>query len=278
MKYLKRKILNDIIGSPLKQKAVAFALLIKTRTNDSSVIRNFTTYKLQKLTSLDSKGKKRGGMAYKTIKKYLDVLISMGLAEIKGRDLYIKKMSSSSRHRNIDISVFKINNKNKDIYNQIRELLFLVIQAHKDFIHSLLRLRKEPTRGTDFRKVRRLCKKCCDDPNADYEEHGLTYKRIARQIGCCIRTAFTIVKDAVRRKWCVKENHCTIDYLPGVNFADIPGYSFTSFNYGFILRPNTYVLSRAWSCALGTDAGACAGAYVHAAGCVSVGVRMPVRK
>lgn len=199
-------------------------------------------------------------MSYKTIHKYLEVLIKIGFAEIKGNDLYIKKMTSSSRHRNISISAFKID-KNKNIYNQIRELVFLVIQAQKDFIKSLLRLRNNPPKGTDYKKVRRLCKKCCNNPNADYKEYGLSYNHIAYRIGCSSRTAIKIVKDAVRRKWCTKENHCEVVRMDGVHFREIPGYAFTTQNYGFILRPNTYTLSRAWSCALGADACAsvCAG-------------------
>ena len=206
-------------------------------------------------------------MAYKTIRKYLEVLKKMGLAEERNGDLYIARMSSSSKHRNIDLSRFKID-KCRNIYNQVRELLFLVIQAHKDFIKSLLRLRKNPTRDTDYKAVRRLSKKCCGNPNAEYREDGLSYRCIAKQIGCCVRTAFTLVKDATRRKWCTKENHCTIDYLPGVNFADLPNYQFTSYNYGFILRPNTYTLSRAWACALGADACAqvCSGAGARVCG------------
>lgn len=269
MKYLRRKILSDIANSSQKQKAVALALLIKDKTKDSSVVRDFTIYKIHKLTT-DSRGK--NGMAYKTIRKYVSVLKKMGLAEIKNGNLYIGKMSSSSRHRNIDISKVKID-KSKNIYNQIREILFLAVQAHKDFIKSLLRLRKNPTRGIDFRAVRRLCKKCCGNPNAEYDEQGLSYSRIAKQIGCCRRTAFTLVKDAIRRKWCTKENHCTIDHLPGVNFADVPGYTFTSYNYGFILRPNTYTLSHAWACALGADASAC----VRVCARQRASVRVPMR-
>ena len=246
MKYIRRRILSEISGSQQKQKAVAFALLLKDRTDDSSVVMDFTIYKLQKLTAGEG-GK--GGMSYKTIRKYLDVLVKMGYAEIRGGNLYIKSMASASKHRNICISAFSID-KTKNIFNQIRELLFLAIQAHKDFIQSLLRLRKDPPRGTDFRKLRRLCKKCCDNPDAEYEEYGLSYNRIAAEIGCCSRTAIKVVKDAVRRKWCTKENHCEVVRMDGVHFREIPGYAFTTQNYGFILRPNTYTLSRAWACAL----------------------------
>ena len=267
MKYLRRRIIAEIAGSPQKQKAIAFALLLKDRTGDSSVVRDFSIYRIQKLTK-DKRGK--GGMAYKTIRKYLGVLMKMGYAEMKGGDLFLKRMSSSSKHRNINISAIRTD-KNKNVYNQIRELLFLSIQAHKDFIHSLLRLRKDPPKGVDYKKVRRLCKKCCDNPNADYKEYGLSYRCISEKIGCCVRTAFTIVKDAVRRRWCEKQNHCTVDYLPGVNFADLPNYTFTSYNYGFVLRSNTYTLSRAWADALCADAYACVRVRVH--GCAGVRVR-----
>lgn len=250
MKYIKRSIIAEIAGSPLKQKAIAFAILLKQKTNNSSAIRSFSLYKIHKLTQ-DDHGK--NGMAYKTIRKYLAVLKTLNLIEENGRDLTIKKMSSDSKHRNYDISKFIID-KNKNIYNQIRNLLFLLIQAQKDFIHSLLRLRENPQYGTDYKKVRRLCKKCCANPNAEYKEYGLSYNHIALKLGCSARTAIKVVKDAIRRNWCTKENHCEMVRMDGVHFREIPGYAFTTENYGFILRPNTYTLSRAWSCALGADA------------------------
>lgn len=235
MKYIRRSIINDIAGSPLKQKAVALAILLKEKTNDSSVIHNFTIYKVHSLT----------GMAYKTIRLYLGVLKNMGLAEFSENDLTIKKMSSSSRHRNIDISAFEVD-RTRNIYNQIRELLFLIIQANKDYIRRLLRLRHNPTYGVDFKAVRRFSKKCCDNPNAEYKEWGLSYNRIAKKVGCCGRTAFNIVKDAIKRNWCRKVNRCEVHLLAGVNYQFVDGYSFTTANHGFILRPNTYILSKTW--------------------------------
>lgn len=192
-------------------------------------------------------------MAYKTIRKYLDVLEKMSLIEKKGKDLFIKKMSSDAKHRNFCISNFNID-KNKNVFNQLRDLLFLIIQAKKDFIHSLLRLRQNPKRGTDFKKVRRLCKKCCGNPNAEYKEYGISYNRIAKKIGCSVKTAMKVVKDATKRKWCKKKNNCEIVRMDGVNYRDVPGFSFTSLNYGIILRANTYTLSRSWACALCADA------------------------
>lgn len=252
MRYLRRRIISEIAGSPLKQRAVAFALLLKERTHDSSVVRGFTVAKVQRLT-VCCHGGKESRMAYKTIRKYLSVLESMGLVRFVGGDLFLSRMTSSSKHRNVDISAFTLD-RTKNIYSQLRDLLFLIIQAHKDFVKSLLRLRQSPSYGTDFKKVRRLCKRCCCDPNAGYEERGLSYKRIARQLGCCVRTAYTVVSDSILRRWCTKENRCEVHHLEGVNFREVPPYTFTTRNYGIILRANTYTLSRVWVRALCTDA------------------------
>ena len=243
MQYIRRKIINDIMGSQLKQRAIAFALTLKEKTNNSSVIRNYKPYKIYKLT----------GMAYKTIKKYLDVLVRMELAEFKGDDLYLKKMSSSSKHRNINIRRFKID-KTRNVYNQIRDLIFLIIQSHKDFIKSLLRLRKNPSIETDFKKVRKLCKKCCKDENGKYKEYGISYKKAAKVIGCCVRTCENVVNDTLKRRWCKKINNCEVHEIFGVNYREIPGYTFTTQNYGYILRSNTYTLSRFWKKSLNTAA------------------------
>lgn len=242
MRYIRRKIITDIAGSPIKQKAVAFAMLMKRASKESSVIRHFTVYKLHKL-SCNEQGK--GGMAYKTIRKYLDVLFKMELAEVMDGDLYIKRLASKSKHRNIDISSFELDTS-KNIFNEIRDLLFLVVQAHKDYVLSLLRLRRDPSWDTDYKKVRRLCKKCCNDPNAEYKEYGLSYRRIARQLGCCARTAFKVVGDTIGRQWCTKTNRCAVVELPNVNYKDVPGYSFTTQHHGFIIRSNTFTLSNTW--------------------------------
>ena len=188
MRKIRRVLLTDISKDKRKQKAVAFAICLKHLTNDSSVVRSYSPNKVHRMT----------GMHPDTVKKYLDVLMGMGLAGIKGGDLYIYSLRSSSDHRNIDISQFKFD-KTKNIYNQIRGLLFLLIQSHKDYIKSLLRLRHDPPKGVDFKKVRRTCKKCCKNPYDGYGEWGLTYSAIASKIGCCARTAFK-VKNICRQR------------------------------------------------------------------------------
>ena len=243
MQYIRRRIINDIMGSQQKQRAIAFALTLKELTKNSSVIRNYKPYKIFKMT----------GMAYKTIEKYIEVLVKMGIAEFKCGDLYLKKMSSSSKHRNINISKFKID-KTKNVYNQIRDLIFLIIQSHKDFVKSLLRLRKNPSYNTDFKKVRKLCKKCCKNEYCDYEEFGVSYKMVSKKIGCCVRTCVNVVNDTLKRNWCKKKNNCEVHEMIGVNFREVPGYTFTTRNHGFILRSNTYTLSRFWRHALDSSA------------------------
>ena len=239
MKYIRRSILREIADDKRKQKAVALALCLKEKSGNSSVIRSYTPHKVARMV----------GVHRNTAKKYISILIEMNLAEITNGDLFIKRMVSGSKHRNIDISAFTINTT-KNIYHQIRDLLFLLVQAGKDFIRRLLRLRKDPPQGVDFKKVRRLSKKCCGNPDAEYEERGLSYKTIAKRIGCCTRTAVKVVKDAIRRKWCEKTNHCERHYLPNVWYAEIPGYTFTTIDYGFIIKPNTYDLSPTWTSAL----------------------------
>lgn len=253
MKNIRRTIITGIARSSLKQRAVAFAILLKDRTNDSSVIRKFTIYKLQRLTICITRNRE-SKMHYNTIRKYVDVLLKMGLAEIKDGDLYLKKMASSTKHRNIDISKFKID-KTKNVFEQIRELLFLMIQAHKDFVQSLLRLRTNPTEGVSYAKLRKFCKKCCGDPNAEYVENGLSYKKAASKMGCCAKTAYNSIKMAIKRGWCKKHNRCEVHELIGVNYRVIPGYSYTTENFGFIIRSNTFTLSKFWQKALNTDAG-----------------------
>lgn len=242
MRNIRRILLADIAKSKRMQKAVAFAICLKKITNDSSVIRSYTPNKVHKLT----------GMHPNTVKKYLGVLMEMELAEIKGGDLYIKSLRSSSNHRNLDISQFTFD-KTKNIYHQIRSLLFLIIQSHKDYIKSLLRLRHDPDRRVDFKKVRRVCKKCCKNPNAEYQERGLSYSSIAKKIGVCARTAFKVVGYALKRKWCRKQNNCIRVMMKGVCYREVEGFTFTTLNWGYVVRANSYSLSKNWSRSLNCD-------------------------
>ncbi len=259
MRNIKRRIIREIEGSPLKQRAVAFALLLKELTKDSSVIRDYTVNKVCQMTKAkcrkEEKNKRGFTMMHaKTVRKYVDVLIKMGLAyKDCNQNLFLKKMASDNKHRNIDISHFKID-KTKNIYNQIRDLIFLLVQAQKDFIHSLLRLRKDPTPNVDLKKVRRLCKKCCNNPNAEYKEYGVSYRRIAMSVGCSARTAVNIVRDTIKRKWCTKTNNCERIPIQGANFDELPGFTFLCRGYGYIIRSNTYTLASAWAGALVADA------------------------
>jgi len=243
MKNIRRKIIYEIADSQLKQRAVAFAILLKEKTGNSSVVRQYTPYKVHIMT----------GVHTNTVKKYVAVLIKMELAYINEKgDLYIRSLSSEKKHRNFDISQFVLDST-KNIYNQLRELLFLIAQAHKDYIKRLLRLRHNPTPKVDFKKVRRLCKKYCGNPNAEYEERGISYKKIATYLGCCARTAFSVVSRAVERGWCKKHFNTEYFYMPGVRFREIPGFMFTTMNYGVNPKANSYTLSPAWSSALVSD-------------------------
>lgn len=232
MEQIKRKIVFEIMGDTSKQKAVAFALLLKHISNDSSVFRKFTYNRLHTLTK----------MHVSTIKKYVSVLKEMGLVVINNGDLYIKKMASSTKHKNINIGKFKFKN-NKDTYHQVRDLIVLFVQSHKEFVRSLLQLRKNP-RNMDFKKVRGLCRKY--SRHIDYREEGLSYGKIAKIVGCCTRTAFNIVADAVNRRWLKKKNNCLVVFMPNVCGREVDGFTFTTRNYGYLFRANTYGLSKGW--------------------------------
>ena len=242
MKQIRRRLIYEIKDSMQKQRAVAFAILLKELTNNSSLVRDFSINKVHQMTNMHAK----------TIRKYIDVLIKMGLVTIEGNTLRIASMTSNKKHRNLDISQFIID-KTKDIYNQIRDVLFLLIQAKKEYAKHVLRLRKCPTKDTDFKKVRRYCKQHYSDPDTEYTERGLSYKTIAKQMAFSIPTVMKIVKDTVRRGWVRKKVNTIYDYLPGVGCMEIPGYDFTTYNYGVKKRANTYQISKNWCSTLISD-------------------------
>lgn len=75
MKRLSRKRYNEIISATDERKAIALLIFIKQKFR-SSVVLNFSYYKLSKIT----------GMYKNTVKKRLEVLGSMELLDFVGKN------------------------------------------------------------------------------------------------------------------------------------------------------------------------------------------------
>lgn len=244
--YLRRKIVNQLKGDPLLQKAVAIAILIKRKLGRTATMGDFTINKLYELTKISPT----------TLNKYLPVLINHKWARIDGnqkgkKSLTILNMSSHNKGRNIRIDRFCFNSF-KEVYRSLRAFLALIVQSRKDFIQRTLLLVTDPKNGKSYKvarkKVRRLVRNgFLNSMYQKYVECGLTLRRIAKETGNCVRTAQKIMQYAIKRKWCEKQHNIEKIKVDASNPYSkfIPfKHAFLSHGYLYIFHANTYTLSK----------------------------------
>ena len=80
--------------------------------------------------------------------------------------------------------------------------------------------------------------------------YGISLRKTGQKLGFCKRTAESIVNFAVKRGWCRKFNNVDWTFMPGVNGMYVEGYTFTTKDYGFVIKANSYSLNRNISMAL----------------------------
>lgn len=240
---VRRKILNEIKGQPRVQKALAFALLIKSRTRRDSTVKDFSINKLRTLT----------GLSAVTVAKYLYTLEEQGWVRYdgkRGQHLVICKLSSHSEGRNVCVDNLCYDSF-KDVYNSIRTLLAMSIQARKDFIQRTIQIATNPKRGQNFKAARRTVKRLVNkgiirDIYTKYKEYGLSYQRIAKELGSCARTAFGVIEYGIQKGFVIRHKHQEQFYAKGVFFLPVRNYTFTTKNNMYRILANTYTSNMHW--------------------------------
>lgn len=245
---LRRRFLQEAKGNPTIQKALAIAICVKSRINRESIIRNYSVNKVHKIS----------GISATTILRYFLILEEMGIISYCGKQnqhLVIGKMASHSAYRNICIDKFDFSSY-KSIYNSLRAFLVLSIQHRKDFVKRTIQIATNPQKGDNFMAARRTMKRLVKQGivkcvNGEYKENGISYKRIAKETGNCIRTAENIIKYAVSLGWVKKVKNYIQMFMYRVVGRCIDGYTFTTKNNGYIVYSNSYILSKSVSQDLG---------------------------
>lgn len=237
--YLSRRIINDIKGNPRKQKAVAIAICLKRATGRASIVRDYNPNRIHNLI----------GISPSTFNTYLPLMVEMGLVSFDGvdnRHLVIRCIQSSRRRGNIDIHRFVFKTFST-VYNSLRAFLMILIQRRKDYIRRILQTAYNPYPWDDCRSAKQKVKSLVNKgvlKTTEWVERGLSYKRIAKEVGCCIRTAERVVAFATGKRWCRKTTHFIHTYLRGIHYHEYEGCTFTTDNYGYVVLANTYRLSR----------------------------------
>lgn len=244
---LRRRYLAEAKSNKTVQKCLVVAIVLKSKLKHSRI----SNYTLNKLSQA-------AGISHKTAEKYVQKMQECGFIHFEGTSknkvLIINSLSSHTSNRNIGIDEIDTSNFFA-AYRSLQSFLFLSVQHNKDFIRHLLQARHNPDSSCGFRKIKRQVKNLVEQgklKSADvhYRETGLSLKRIAEEIGCCIKTAERVVEFAIDKQWVEKQNNFEWIYAPQVNHRQIDGFTFSTKHKLCIVHPNTYSLSASISLAL----------------------------
>lgn len=237
---IRRRTINECKGEPRLQKALAFAIYLKFKLGRSSFMESYSINKIHNLTRISAT----------TIKKYLPILIENGWVSFCGKQnqhLVVSNLSSHTKGRNIKIDRFCFDSFS-EVYHSLRAFLALLIQSHKDFIKRTIQIATNPKVGENCKAARKLMKRLVKQGiiksmYGTYKEYGLSLKRIAKEVGNCVRTTQRIMQYAISKNWVRKENHIEEIHSPKVFYMPIDGYTFTTKNNIYKVHANTYTLS-----------------------------------
>lgn len=224
---IRRSFLQEMYYGGDLLKAIAFVMLVRKRTNNSSVFRNYSVNQLSEAT----------GLHHKTIRKRLRTLEKYGLIEYRGTTLLFK--SITSRHKKRTTLLAKIDYTNaKTIQRSLQAILLIGIQNTKNYCKSVIRNATKSKNPKVVKAARRIARRY--GYGSEYKEYGLSYRGMARKFGCCKATAVKITNFAVKRKMVKKERHFSWVKV-GYGFIDWDNqYTFCTKDYAFNVQANTY--------------------------------------
>jgi DNA-binding MarR family transcriptional regulator len=235
MVTLRRNIFNAIPDDKQYVKALALAIFIK-RTYKSSMVTNYSIYKLHLLTGLHAS----------TLSKRLRTLKQLGFIEYVGKNrehLVIKSMSSHNKNRNIDISNIIFDDV-KTIEKSLLALVVVEIQKRKNFAKQIINTLANPKDVKEYKNAKRLCR--LFGWGHKYNENGISYKRIAKEMGVSIQKAVGIIKFAVAKEFLNVRHRQMQKYCRGigsmVKHLDLKGYTFCTKDNIYVILANEYSL------------------------------------
>lgn len=246
MKSIRKKIHYTMMGRKDVVKAIALSLFIKD-TIYSSTIKDFSYYKLSAMT----------GLHPTTLRKRVSLLKRMGLVSFVGarrQHLCFASLSSTGKHRNIYIGYASAYDKSKRLTNKekierIENFLFasfvIEIQKRKDFAKQAIRSSIDGHNYQDVKSSRRICKHY--GYGREYIELGISLRRIAKEMGVCVKTAIGIIRWAVKeRLFKVTRNQIQV-YHKGIGFmakylGDEATFTFCTKDNEYYILANTYTL------------------------------------
>ena len=228
IRNIRYSITNKLFRDKKSLKAISL-LLFFYQKYEGNVIKNWSVNKIASITGINAL----------TVKKRIKTLLENGYAKIDGTSLILLSVVSKHKDRNINISNICYDSI-KDVEKSLYAILLCIIQSHKDFCKRTILQAKNARNAKTLRIARSLKRKY--GYNENYDERGLSYRRIAIKLGISLKTAFDYVKYAVKKGFVNVQNHFFCIFTPNVNRYPIEGYTFTTDNYAYIVTPNTYTI------------------------------------
>lgn len=195
MRKISRKLYHDNISDAEAVKALALLIFVKNHF-PTSVIPNFTYYKVVKLT----------GLHYNTVKKRINTLGDMDLIEIVGKyNQHLKFKRVRAKNSNINFS--RIDTSSVKSIERGLQALFLVEKvSQKNYVEQRVILAKNCKNGKERKAGKAVLQKCS---SADFKDNGISYAYLANKLNVSIMTVSDIIKYAVSHKLVVKHRNIT---------------------------------------------------------------------
>lgn len=244
---LRRRTLGEMKGQPRMQKALAIAILVKSRLDRTQTIKNYTISKISNLA----------GVSPTTIRKYMPILKNMGFVAFFGNNnqhITFKSLHSPISNRNVDAREFELDTL-QNVVRSIQAYIALSIQAKREFIKRTIQTVANPKTTKELRtareKVKRLVKKgILHDRYEKFKDFGISYEKFAQEIGVSKKTAIGVIAFAINKGWVSKQKNVEQVFAPKVNHRKVEGYTFSTNNNLYIVKANTYTLHNQSICCI----------------------------
>lgn len=203
-----RNLYNSYLALPQYRRALAFAILIKSR-HPASVIPHWSYRELARIS----------GKSVGFCKKAVGLLREMHLIreERYGNRPYLvfkklrepKKKNRHSpgfhtpRHKDIDISRLDCSSL-VSIERGLCSLLIVEIQKRKDWVYQLISTKQCPANAKDYSKAKAVCRKRGYE---GFSESGLSYLCISRKLKCGRSTVTKVIAEGESRGLFQKTKH-----------------------------------------------------------------------
>lgn len=235
--HIRRLTYYDIIIDPFKTRAVAMALFVKKRIRHSA-INQFSYNKLHIITGLHSD----------TCKRYVAILIELGLAEFVGNGnntLVFKRLHS--RHDRLNVDLGDIDGKTiMDYAYHLYAIFNVEIAKHKLYAKHIIATSTDGHEGV--REAKRKARKY--GYGREFIDNGISFKTIAKRLKCGLQKAQKIIKFCVKFGFLYVQHHVTqiYDKFAQSRFYYYPDdYTFATKHNLYIVKANTYSLGSRYS-------------------------------